>query len=244
VKTMVVIPAFNAEDTLRSVIERIPPDVFASLHGLVVVNAGSRDQTADLSDSLADETPGIRAFHLPENRGYGGAMKQGLALARTDGADVVVCLHADGQYAPELLPQLLAERARRNLDILQGSRIASGTALSGGMPVYKYLAGRLLTFLENRVFGLGMSDYHSGYMIYSRRALEKIPFDRLSDSFDFDLEMIASARARGLAIGEWPVPTRYAGEVSYLSPVRYGFQVLGVMLGYLNGKYDQAVHDE
>jgi hypothetical protein len=123
------------------------------------------------------------------------------------------------------------------IDILQGSRIASGTALSGGMPVYKYIANRVLTFFENRVFGLSMSDYHSGMLLYSRTALAKLPFDRLSDSFDFDLEVIASGRAAGLHIAEQPIPTRYAGEVSHLNPITYGLRVVGVMLKYLVGRY-------
>jgi hypothetical protein len=125
----------------------------------------------------------------------------------------------------------------KRYDILQGSRIASGTALSGGMPLYKYLAGRALTFFENRVFGLHMTDYHSGFLLYSRKALDTIRFERLSAGFDFDLEVIASARAQGLVVGELPIPTRYAGEVSHLNPVAYGFSVLGVMAKYLVGRY-------
>jgi hypothetical protein len=120
---------------------------------------------------------------------------------------------------------------------MQGSRIASGTALSGGMPAYKYVANRILTFFENIVFGLSMTDYHSGMLFYSRKALDTLPFERLSASFDFDLEVIALARARGLAISEMPIPTRYAKEQSYLNPVSYGVRVLGVMVKFLAGRY-------
>ena len=105
------------------------------------------------------------------------------------------------------------------------------------MPAYKYVAGRMLTFLENRVFGLRMTDYHSGYLVYGKRALASIRFADLSDSFDFDLEVIASARALGLRIGERPIPTHYGDESSSLSPVPYGLRVLGVMLKYLRGHY-------
>jgi hypothetical protein len=125
----------------------------------------------------------------------------------------------------------------RHIDLMQGSRIASGTALSGGMPLYKYVAGRFLTALENAAFGLRLSDYHSGFLVYSRRCLETLPFSRLRGSFDFDLEAIAAARARGLAIGELPIPTRYAGEVSYLNPITYGCRVLWVLAKFLAGYY-------
>jgi hypothetical protein len=105
------------------------------------------------------------------------------------------------------------------------------------MPVYKYLANRTLTFFENIVFGLSLSDYHSGMLLYSRKALDTLPFERLSASFDFDLEVIALARGRGLVISEMPIPTRYAEEQSYLNPVSYGFRVLGVMARFLAKRY-------
>jgi len=150
---------------------------------------------------------------------------------------VAVCLHGDGQYPPEQIPRFVSTMVGDGFDILQGSRIASGTALSGGMPLYKYIANRSLTFCENIVFGLRMSDYHSGYLMYSRRALDALPFGSLSTSFDFDLEVIASARARGMRVGELAIPTRYADEVSNLNPIGYGLRVLRVMARYLRGRY-------
>jgi glycosyltransferase involved in cell wall biosynthesis len=237
-KISVVIPAYNAGRTLTGVIERIPADLFAKLDRIWIVNDGSLDDTAEQADSLAVLHQVVRVIHLERNRGYGGAMKRALDAALENGIEAVACLHADGQYAPESLPELLEVRDRRNLDILQGSRLAQGTALSGGMPLYKYVAGQALVLIENMVFDLGLTDYHSGYMIYGRRALKQIPYNRLSDGFEFDLEMIASARARGLAVGEWPIPTRYADERSYLNPVGYGIKVLSVLWGYRRGKYD------
>lgn len=231
----VLVPAYNAERTLAGVLQRIPARLVPER--IVVVNDGSRDGTARVARELARRDGRLELVDLPRNRGYGGAVKQGMRALLATTVEVAVCLHADGQYAPELLPELLAELERRELDILQGSRIASGTALSGGMPLYKYVAGRGLTALENLTLGLAMTDYHSGYMLYRRRALERIPFERLSDSFDFDLEMIAAGRARGLRIGEHPVPTRYADEVSHLNPVTYGLRVLRVMFRYLAGRY-------
>jgi len=232
-KLAVVIPAYNAEKTLRQVVGRIPRDVF----GIWIVDDGSSDKTLQVAGRLAQTDPRVRVVRREQNGGYGAAMKSGLAAVAKEGIDAVACVHADGQYAPEELPAMQKTLQQEELDLLQGSRIASGTAISGGMPAYKYLAGRALTFLENRVFGLRMSDYHSGYLLYGRRALASIRFGDLSDSFDFDLEVIASARALGLRIGERPIPTHYGEESSSLSPIPYGFRVLGVMLKYLRGHY-------
>lgn len=230
-----MIPAFDAERTLAKVVRRIPRGL--PLHGIVVVNDGSRDATSEVARELAADDSRLQLVDLPHNVGYGGAVKHGLRRLLELDVDVVACLHADGQYAPEELPTLLAELRRRELDLLQGSRMARGTALVGGMPVYKYVAGRMLTALENRVLGLRMTDYHSGYVLFGRRALTRVPFLRLSDSFDFDLEMIAAARAVGLAVGEHPIPTHYGDEVSHLKLVPYGLRVLRVMFNYVTGHY-------
>ena len=231
----IVIPAYDAARTLGAVIARLPR--LAELARVIVVNDGSRDGTAAVARELARADPRLRLIDRPRNGGYGAAMKDGLAAARGDGLDTVACVHADGQYAPECLPALLASHRVRRLDLLQGSRIASGTALRGGMPLYKYVAGRALTLLENWTFALAMTDYHSGYLIYGARALAHLPFDRLSDSFDFDLEVIASARAAGLSVGEHPVPTHYGDEVSHLNPITYGLRAVRVMVRYRLGYY-------
>jgi glycosyltransferase involved in cell wall biosynthesis len=235
--TAVVIPAYNAARHLRAVVQRVlahpPPDLGA----IVVVDDGSRDDTAAVAGQLAAAEPRLQLLRRPANGGYGAAMKDGLAAAQTGGASRVACVHADGQYSPEVLPGLLAAMSARGLDLLQGSRVASGTALSGGMPLYKYLANAGLNVLENLTFGLGMTDYHSGYLLYGPRALAAIRFHRLSDSFDFDLEVIASARAAGLAVGEAPIPTHYGDEVSHLRPLPYGLRVLRVLWRYRRGKY-------
>jgi glycosyltransferase involved in cell wall biosynthesis len=230
-----VIPAYNAARHLPGVIERLIGSAPAELQRIVVVDDGSTDETAAIADRLAAGDPRIEVVHRPRNGGYGAAMKDGLAAA---GATTVACVHADGQYSPEALGRLLAELEARGLDLLQGSRIASGTALAGGMPVYKYLANAGLNVLENLTLGLRLTDYHSGYLVYGPRALARIAFDRLSDSFDFDLEVIASARAAGLRVGEAPIPTHYGDEVSHLRPIPYGLRVLRVLWRYRRGHYD------
>jgi glycosyltransferase involved in cell wall biosynthesis len=235
----VVVPAYNAEAHLSSVIERIEGTRLPELSSIVVVNDGSADGSAALVRALSVKNPRIELVDRPQNGGYGAAMKDGLERARERGHSTVACIHADGQYSPEVLPALLQELAARGLDLLQGSRVASGTALSGGMPLYKFVGNALLNRLENYTLGLGLSDYHSGYLLYGARALA-LPFRSLSDSFDFDLEVIASARARGLRVAEAPIPTHYGDEISYLNPVTYGLRVLRVLSNYRRGVYDPA----
>ncbi|MBN1576996.1 MAG: glycosyltransferase family 2 protein [Chitinispirillaceae bacterium] len=233
----IFIPAYNAETTITGVVDRIPRQLWDSVNAVYLINDGSRDRTGWVIDEIAVKEPRCRAVQQMHNRGYGESVKQGLALCRVDGCAYAACLHADGQYPPESIGEFVAVMEAENIDLLQGSRIASGTALSGGMPRYKYTAGKLLTAVENLVFRLSMTDYHSGFLVYSRRMLDGIDFKRLSNSFDFDLEVIASARAAGLVVEELPIPTRYAGEKSYLNPVTYGLRVLGVLIRYRAGRY-------
>lgn len=233
----IFVPAYNVAGHVESVIERVPDAVWERVVRCWIIDDGSRDATAEAIDRIAGRNRAVEPVHFDTNRGYGAVVREGLRRSRGAGADIAVCLHGDGQYPPESIPELTEAMASERYDILQGSRIASGTALRGGMPLYKFVAGKVLTFFENIVFGLAMTDYHSGYLLYSREALERIPFDRLSGSFDFDLEVIACARARGMKVGERPIPTRYAGEVSNLNPIAYGFRVLGVMAKYCMGRY-------
>jgi len=233
----IFIPAYNAASHISSVIDRIPDDVWPYIVNIWIINDGSTDKTKSVINTLERKNDKIVALHLPVNKGYGTAVQIGLKKCRESTCDFAVCLHADGQYPPESIPTFIAHMESTDCDILQGSRIASGTALRGGMPLYKYFAGKILTFFENRVFGLSMTDYHSGYLFYSRRAMENIPFSRLSRSFDFDVEVIASACAHGLTVEEMPIPTRYANEKSYLNPITYGLRVVSVMGKYLLGMY-------
>jgi glycosyltransferase involved in cell wall biosynthesis len=239
VSLVVVIPAYQAARLLPGVVTRVVAAAPADLERIVVVNDGSRDGTAAVVAALPAGRCSIELIDRPRNGGYGAAMKDGLRRARELGAEIVACVHADGQYSPEALASLVDALRARRLDLLQGSRIASGTALSGGMPLYKYLANAVLNRIENRTLGLAMTDYHSGYILYGRRALD-LPFAALSDSFDFDLEVIASARAHGLSVAEAPVPTHYGDEESHLNPVTYGLRVLRVMWNYRRGRYDRA----
>jgi glycosyltransferase involved in cell wall biosynthesis len=238
----IAIPAYNAAATLEGVFERLPPEIVARDPRYIVVNDGSTDATAAVARRLQSRFPRLELVEHARNRGYGGAAQTGLARALEVGADVVAWLHGDGQYAPESLPALLAPLEADRADIVQGSRFRGGGALGGGMPVYKYVANRGLTWMENRVFGLRLAEYHSGYMLYRRAALEAIPFRSFTTrGFVFDQEMLVAARILGLRVLDLPIPTRYAGEVSHLRPIPYGVAVLRLMGRYLRGDYHRLV---
>ena len=238
----IAIPAYNAAETLAGVFDRIPSEIVARTAHYVVVDDGSADATAAVARRLRARFPTLELVEHPQNRGYGGAAQSGLSRALALGADLVVWLHGDGQYAPESIPALLAPLDAGRADIVQGSRFRAGGALHGGMPVYKYVANRGLTWMENRVFGLGLAEYHSGYMLYSRAALEAIPFRSFTArGFVFDQEMLVAARILGLRVVDLPIPTRYAGERSYVRPIPYGLAVLKLMGRYVRGDYHRLV---
>lgn len=238
-KLVIVVPAYNAARHLPDLVKRIVVAHPPGLDRIVIVDDGSTDDTAATAHALADTTPQISVVARPHNGGYGAAMKDGLAFARRRDADHAASVHADGQYGPEHLADLLTALDSRGLDLLQGSRIAGGRALAGGMPRYKYVGNWVLNKMERRVFSLPLSDFHSGYLVYGRRALTEIPFSRLGNSFDFDIEVIASARARGLAVGEEPIPTHYGDEISHLNPLTYVLRVLRVMWRFKRGVYER-----
>jgi len=233
----IFIPAYNAEKFLPDVLARISKDAWKMIRSVWIINDGSLDNTQSVISILNQKYPQIKCIHFDKNLGYGAAVKAGLKAIQAEHTDYAICLHADGQYAPELIPSFVESVESGNCDILQGSRIVSGKALEGGMPLYKYYAGKMLNIIENKVFKLSLTDYHSGYLCYSKKAMEQIPFMKLSNSFDFDLEIIASARKLGLNIGEIGIPTRYANEVSYLNPMTYGLRVLRVLFRYTREYY-------
>jgi glycosyltransferase involved in cell wall biosynthesis len=237
----IFIPAYNASSLLADTIKRLPREIWDLVNNCWIINDGSTDDTSRIIYDLASSNDKIYAVHFNRNKGFGEAVKKGLSLCRKDGCEMAVCLHSDGQYPPEKIGEFAQAIKTSGYDILQGSRIASGTALMGGMPRYKYIAGKILTSMENKVFNLNMTDYHSGFMFYSRKALETLPWWKMSSSFDFDLEMIALALCAGLKIGEMPIPTRYAGEKSHLNVMKYGLRVLRVMLRYKTGYYKRLL---
>ncbi|MEQ1877245.1 MAG: glycosyltransferase family 2 protein [Bdellovibrionia bacterium] len=213
-KIVVVIPAFKAAATLPSVLRRIPPSTLGAVHKILVVEDGGPSVERSVKPALLSEFPQIEVLFHGRNRGYGGAQKTGYRRALELGCDIAVLLHADGQYAPEEMERLWRPLFEKRADIVLGSRMKSyRSALKGGMPLYKFIANILLSKLENRAYGLKLSEYHSGYMLYSRTALETIPFER-------------------------PSPTHYGDEKSHLKPIEYGTQVLKTVFNFWRGKYD------
>lgn len=227
----IFVPAYNVENTLAKVLFKIEESVLARAR-VLVIDDGSRDGTAQaferfISERARDLKSHFEYLKFKKNSGYGAVVKKGIAEGLASGAAFIACLHGDGQYPAEKLGEFFAEMENRNLDLLQGSRHAvAGEAKRGGMPLYKRLGGAFLTALENLAFREKLTDRHSGFIVYSSRFLKTVDLNRLSASFDIDLELISIADARNFAIAELPIPTRYDGEKSNLNVVTYGLRVL------------------
>ena len=230
----IFVPAYNVEDTLVEVLLKIDESVLSRSH-VLVIDDGSRDGTAQAFEKFLEGATGnarglssrFEYLKFEQNSGYGAVVKKGIAEGLASGAAFIACLHGDGQYPAEKLREFFDEMENRNLDLLQGSRHAvAGEAKRGGMPFYKRLGGAFLTALENMAFRVKLTDRHSGFIVYSSRFLKTVSLEKLSPSFDIDLELISIADARGMAIAELPIPTRYAGEKSNLNVVTYGLRVL------------------
>jgi glycosyltransferase involved in cell wall biosynthesis len=236
-KKAVIIPSYKAADTLPSVIDRLPPG-FASGGGQAyIINDCSPDNTGAVADELATKFPHVTAIHHEANRGYGGALKTGCRRAIDDGFEIIIIVHADGQYAPEMALKLCEPIERGETEIVQGSRMIGGGALEGGMPMSRYLSNRALTFFENLVVGTQMDEFHSGYMIFSAKLLDRVPFEKLQNNYNFDAEMIIMAHLCGFRCAEIPIPTRYDDESSSLNPIPYGLNVLKMMWRHTLGHY-------
>ncbi len=227
-RLVVVMPAYNAERTLRQTYAELPHEY---VDEVILVDDASMDSTVKVAGEL-----GIRTIVHSENKGYGGNQKTCYGEALRLGADIVVMIHPDYQYSPKLVTAMASMIASEHYDIILGSRILGGTALQGGMPVYKYIANRLLTFLENLALGVKLSEYHTGYRAFSRKVLEILPLEENSDEFVFDNEMLAQAVYFGFRIGEISCPTRYfedASSINFSRSIKYGLGVLVTTIKYL-----------
>ena len=220
-KICVVLPAYNAEKTLERTFAAIPKDF---VDDIILVDDASNDHTVNKAKEL-----GIRCIVHPKNRGYGGNQKTCYQEALKSGADIVVMLHPDYQYAPEMIPALASAIAGGLYDVSLGSRILGTGALQGGMPLYKYVANRFLTFFENILLSQKLSEYHTGYRAFSRKVLTTIPLEENNDDFIFDNQFLAQAIFFGFNICEITCPTRYFGDassISFVPAARYGFGVI------------------
>jgi glycosyltransferase involved in cell wall biosynthesis len=226
-RMVVVMPAYNAAATVERTVRDIPAG-FAD--DIVLVDDASRDATVEVAERL-----GLRVLRHPSNRGYGGNQKTCYREALRLGADVVVMLHPDYQYSPKLAVAMASMIATGQYDVVLASRILCGSAIGGGMPIYKYVMNRLLTLVQNLLMGAKVSEYHTGYRAFSADVLRKLPLEENDDDFVFDNQMLAQAFYFGFRTGELSCPTRYEPESSSISlrrSIKYGFGVLGTTLQY------------
>jgi glycosyltransferase involved in cell wall biosynthesis len=223
----VVLPAYNAERTLRATVAELPDIV----DHRILVDDASTDGTARLAREL-----GLAVFVHRRNRGYGRNQQTCYSLALAAGADIVIMVHPDYQYTPLLVTALAAMISAGVYDVALGSRILGGSARRGGMPRYKYLANRSLTLFQNLLLGAKLSEYHTGYRAFSRQVLERLPLGEDSDDFVFDNQMLAQCLWFGFRVGEVSCPTKYfaeASSINFARSVRYGLGVVDTSLKFV-----------
>lgn len=228
-KVVVVMPAYNAVQTLKKTWQAIPRHL---IDDIVIVDDASTDATSCVARKLTSHV----IVHK-KNSGYGGNQKTCYKKALRLRADIIVMLHPDYQYNPKHIDYLMRPIVNNEADIMLGSRIRSREeALKGGMPVYKYIGNRFLTCIENIILGLNLSEYHTGYRAYSKKALKIIPFKKFSNNFVFDQQILISARALGLRIGEFYTDCRYfkeASSINFFRSMKYGVDILYNLVWYL-----------
>jgi glycosyltransferase involved in cell wall biosynthesis len=227
--------AYNAESTLTSTLDRIPLEVRTSVDALLICDDGSQDKTHEMGLQYQKSAPDLPIVVLRQesNLGYGGNQKVGYRWAIEHDLDIVVLLHADGQYAPEMMQELIEPLENGEADAVFGSRMLErGSALRGGMPVYKFLGNRLLTRLQNRIVGMSLSEWHSGYRAYSVEALKRVPFESNSDGFNFDTQIIVQLHEAGRQITEIPTTTFYGDEICYVNGTKYAWDIMRDVIRY------------
>jgi len=228
-KIVVVMPAYNAAQTLRQTYDEVREQ--GIVDEIILVDDHSRDDTVAVARSLE----GMQVYRHKENTGYGGNQKTCYRLALGLNADIIIMLHPDYQYTPKLIPAMASIIANGLHPCVLGSRILGGYALRGGMPFWKYVSNRLLTLAENILLGAKLSEYHTGYRAFSREVLEALPLAENSDDFVFDNQMLAQILWHGFTIGEVSCPTKYfpeASSINFRRSLKYGFGCLGTALAF------------
>jgi len=226
-KVIVVMPAYNAEKTLKQTYDEVMAQNIVDL--VVVVDDASKDDTALIASNLPDAVLHVHQ----ENRGYGANQKTCYKLALEHGADIIIMVHPDYQYTPKLIPAMASMIGNGLYHCVLGSRILGGYALRGNMPLWKYVANRFLTLVENVLTGAKLSEYHTGYRAFSRRLLERLPLDANSDDFVFDNQMLAQILWFGYTIAEVSCPTKYfaeASSINFYRSIKYGLGCLSTGL--------------
>ncbi len=228
-KTIVVMPAYNAEKTLAKTFHDIPLE---SVDEIILCDDASTDKTTLIAQQL-----GITTISHDTNQGYGANQKKCYEVALKRNADIIVMIHPDYQYDSRIIPFAVGFLKTGICDVVIGSRIRTRKeTLQGGMPVYKYISNRILTIIENLILGQNLGDFHSGFRVYSRKVLERVPFMHNSDDFVFDSEFLAQSVYFGFRIGDVPIPTRYSEEsssINFTRSIKYGIQTLLVMFKFI-----------
>ena len=235
-KIIVVMPAYNAAKTLEQTFKEIP---FNIVDEVILVDDHSKDETYEVAKKLGIHT----VIRHDKNKGYGGNQKTCYDAALKNGADIVVMLHPDYQYTPLLLEAMIYPIARGLFPVMLGSRILGKGALRGGMPMYKYIANRFLTFFQNVMMGQKLAEYHTGYRAFSKEILESLPLQKNSDDFVFDNEMLGQIAYAGYEMGEVTCPTKYfddASSINFKRSVQYGMGVLRVSLSFRLQRWGMA----
>ena len=233
-KIVVVMPAYNAAQTLVQTYEEVMEQ--GIVDEVILVDDASKDETSAIGNTLANT---IVHTH-PQNRGYGGNQKSCYRIALERGADIVIMVHPDYQYTPQLIPAMASIIANGLYPCVLGSRILGGHALRGGMPIWKYVSNRFLTFAENVLLGAKLSEYHTGYRAFSRAILESLPLEANSDDFVFDNQMLAQILWKGFTIAEVTCPTKYfeeASSINFQRSLKYGFGCLSVGMSFRLAKW-------
>ncbi|MDB6152987.1 MAG: hypothetical protein JWL90_1440, partial [Chthoniobacteraceae bacterium] len=232
-RILIFIVAYNAEKTIGGVLDRIPRTLRLPNVEVLIIDDSSKDATffTGLQREETSDCFRITILRTPTNQGYGGNQKLGYRYAIDNGFDIVALLHGDGQYAPEELPHLISPFLTEDADAVFGSRmIHKADALKGGMPKYKWVGNQVLTTFQNAMLGTQLSEFHSGYRLYSTRALSRIPFERNSNDFHFDTDIIIQLHFAGMTILELPIPTFYGDEICHVNGMKYAFDIFRTML--------------
>src|SRR3954463_5784423 len=232
-RLLIFIVAYNAQTTIAKVLSRIPRSLRGDNVEVLIIDDSSQDDTFGngLRYQQRNSAVKITVLRTPENQGYGGNQKLGYRYAIDKGFDIVALVHGDGQYAPEKLPELLAPLVRGEADAVFGSRmIDKRAAREGGMPFYKWIGNRILTGFQNRMLRTALSEFHSGYRLYSTAALARLPFEKNTNDFHFDTEIIVQMIMKKVRITELAIPTYYGNEICHVNGLNYAWDVFKTML--------------
>ena len=228
IKIGILVVAYNAESTIESTLSRIPEAFVSEIHSILISDDKSKDLTSARATNFAESSRlPIQVVSQPINLGYGGNQKFGYSWAIQNHWDLVVLLHADGQYAPEFIPQIVKPLLENKADAVFGSRMLNKRdALKGGMPKYKWVGNQILTFLQNKLTNQNFSEWHSGYRAYTVEALMKLNLGKLSNGFRFDTQIILELLAAKQRITEIPIPTYYGDEISHVNGLEYAREII------------------